>query len=80
MKKLKEFLEDYKGWQIFFTRNTVGDIMETIYNEDGIQVDICHGWGYLEIFGLTNKQMKELEVDMGSLREYKEDEELEVEN
>ena len=71
MKKLKEFLEDYKGWQIFFTRNTCGDYMETIYDEDGIQVDICYDWGYLRIFGLTNKQRRELELNMGELSVYK---------
>ena len=71
MKKLKEFLEDYKGWQIFFTRNTCGDYMETIYDEDGIQVDICYGWEYLEIFGLTNNQIKELELNMGKFNVYK---------
>lgn len=71
MKKLKEFLENYKGWQIFFTRNNCGDYMETIYDEDGIQVDICYGWEYLEIFGLTNNQIKELELNMGRFNVYK---------
>lgn len=32
MKKLKEFLEDYKGWQIFFTRNTYNQIKELELN------------------------------------------------
>ena len=46
--------------QTFFTRNIVGDYMENIYNEDGIIVDICRGWDYLEIFGLTTKEKENL--------------------
>lgn len=71
MKELKDFLEDFKGWQIFFTRNTCGDIMETIYEKDGIQVDICGGWKYLEIFGLTNRQREELKSCMDNYNIYK---------
>lgn len=62
INKLVKFLMD-KGvadWQIFFTRNIVGDEMRTIYHEDGILVDICEDWGYLEIFGLTEAEQQAL--------------------
>jgi hypothetical protein len=58
--KLREFLTDYRGIQTFNTRNIVGDRMNTIYDSDGIQVDICYGWDYLEIFGLTDEEYQSL--------------------
>lgn len=30
--------------------------MTTIYEEDGITVDECHYYDYLEIFGLTDEE------------------------
>lgn len=38
---------------LFFTRNWAGDCMETVYTDDEITIDICHGYGYFEVFGLT---------------------------
>lgn len=60
--KLKKFLKEKfkEKIQAFDTRNTVGDSMETIYNEDGITVDYCHYYGYIEIFGLTDEEYQEL--------------------
>lgn len=62
IEKLKNWLvkNGYKGMQTFNTRNIVGDEMETIYSEDGIVVDICYSWNYLEIFGLTKEEYQEL--------------------
>ena len=37
--------KNYDYWQVFYSRNWVGDPMETIYCQDGIQVDACYGWG-----------------------------------
>lgn len=45
---------------IFKTRNLVGDMMETIYEEDGLTIDICRGWGYFEVFGLEADDFAEL--------------------
>lgn len=55
MQKLRKFLIDngYKGKQIFNCRNIVGDSMTNIYDDDGIEVDFCYHYDYLEIFGLT---------------------------
>lgn len=62
LERLKRFLhnEEICGMQSFDCRNWVGDLMDNIYNEDGIQVDICYGYEYLEIFGLTHDEWLEL--------------------
>lgn len=46
---------------IFFTRNIFNDPMETVYEDDKIQIDICYVYGYFEIFGLTNDEQEEIE-------------------
>ena len=48
------------GCGIFDCPNFVGDTMETIYDEDGLQVDICYHWAYFEVFGLTEKEFADL--------------------
>ena len=48
------------GMQTFDCRNIVGDRMTTIYEEDGITVDYCAGWGYFEIFGLASEEYESL--------------------
>lgn len=55
--------ENYKNAQcgIFDCRNLVGDSTVTIYDEDGLQIDICYHWSYFEVFGLTDDEFKELE-------------------
>lgn len=45
---------------LFFTRNLVGDPMVTIWEEDGVTVDICYDYAYFEVFGLTDKEEKGL--------------------
>ena len=57
--------EHYKDaeYGIFDTRNMAGDSMTTLYNNNelGLTVDICYGYEYFEVFGLTDKEFKELE-------------------
>ena len=62
IEKLRQFINENKlvKMQTFDSRNTAGDFMNTIYENDGIKVDICHYWEYLEIFGLTKKEYKSL--------------------
>lgn len=60
-KFLKEVFED--SIQSFTTKNIVGDPMVTIYNKDEIQVDYAPGYGYIEIFGLTDEEYQELEKE-----------------
>ena len=59
----KVIKENYKDADcgIFDCRNLAGDSMTTIYDEDGLQIDICYGYSYFEVFGLTNKEFQELE-------------------
>ena len=45
---------------LFFTRNFAGDYMETVYADNEITVDICRGYEYFEVFGLTEIEQKEL--------------------
>ena len=62
IKKLRDFIVNggYRGMQAFNTRNIIGDSMTTIYDSDGITVDFCYHYSYLEIFGLTDEQYKSL--------------------
>ncbi len=61
ISKLKKFLqENCPNMQAFNTRNLVGDPMDTIYEEDGIVVDICYDYDYIEIFGLTDEEFENL--------------------
>lgn len=60
MRNLINFLATNfsNGIQMFNSRNLVGDEMHTIYDKDGITVDICYDWGYIEIFGLTDEEFE----------------------
>lgn len=62
IEKLRRFLIEhgYEGVQTFDSRNTIGDKMVTIYDCDGIIVDHCSHWRYLEIFGLSKKEYRGL--------------------
>lgn len=52
---------------IFDTRNLVSDEMSVLYDKDGLRIEICYGWGYFEVFGLTPKEFAELEMYYDSL-------------
>lgn len=66
IEKLKKFLqENYPNFQAFNTKNICGDYTEQVYNEDGIIVDYCSSYGYVEIFGLTNEEFYNLIDDSG---------------
>ena len=56
---IKNNIED-ASYGIFDCRNIVGDPMETIYDEDGVRIDICRNWEYFEVFGLTNEEFAEV--------------------
>lgn len=45
----------------FFCHNHAGNTLQTVYNSNGIQVDVCYGWEYFEIFGLNEAEEKEVE-------------------
>lgn len=67
-EKIKEFLKEYFDEdelpiQAFDTRNVIGDSMRTIYNENGIIIDYCYDWDYIEIFGLSKKDFADLKKE-----------------
>ena len=53
---------------IFFCRNCAGDPMATIYDDNGIQVDICFYYEYFEVFGLTKDEERRLEKFYQSIK------------
>jgi hypothetical protein len=52
---------------IYNTHNVSGDLMGTIYDENGLRIDICVYYGYFEVFGLTDEEFEELERFYNSL-------------
>lgn len=64
LEKAKEIIkENYEDGNcgIFSTRNWCGDPMATIFDEDGLTIDICYHYSYFEVFGLSDAEFKELE-------------------
>lgn len=59
--------------QMFDTRNIVGDLMQNIYYKDGIVVDYCSGWHYIEIFGLTYEEFEYVNEKINSRSEKNDD-------
>ena len=61
---------------VFYTRNIACDPMETVYCEDGITIDACYYYGYIEVFGMTDEEFSEFcdAVEGDSENEYEEDE------
>ena len=45
---------------LFFTPNWAGDTMTTIWEEDGVTIEICYNYSYFEVFGLTEEEENEL--------------------
>jgi hypothetical protein len=63
LEKAKKIIKEHYSdacCGLFNTRNFVGDPMETIYINNGLMIDICYGYAYFEVFGLTDKEFKEL--------------------
>lgn len=54
---------------LYFTRNWVGDPMLTIWEEDGVTIDICYDYEYFEVFGLTEEEENELSAFYNSLEQ-----------
>ena len=40
--------------------NLAGDEMTTLYDDGELCIDICYGWNYFEVFGLTKSEFDEL--------------------
>ena len=64
VKKVKEVIKKHISSArcgIFDCRNIVGDHMTSIYDDGDVQIDICYGWDYFEVFGLTDEEFNEVE-------------------
>lgn len=57
---IKENISDARCG-IFDSRNTAGDLMTNIYDEDGLSIDICYHYAYFEVFGLSVAEFDELQ-------------------
>lgn len=71
LEKAKEIIKaNYEDADcgIFNSRNTIGDTMNTIYQGEGLTIDICYGYAYFEVFGLSSAEYAELEDYYYSLR------------
>jgi len=58
LKWLKK--HDYNGWQVFYCRNWTGDPTATVYDQDGIEVEMCNYYQYIEVLGLTKEEQDAL--------------------
>lgn len=65
-KVIKEYFNEGQHG-IFNNRNIAGDQMTTLYNKDGLTVDICFYYEYFEVFGLSSSEFKELKEYYSSL-------------
>jgi len=72
LKKVLDFIKaNYdSGIQVYFTRNIVGDDMAVAYQEDGITIEYCPVYWYLEVFGLTDEEQAEFEGLLEGLSEF----------
>lgn len=62
LEEVKSFLyENYSYYQVFNSRNTVGDCVETVYCKDGVTIDACYNCWYVEVFGLDEEDFESIE-------------------
>jgi len=60
-KRIVKAYYEYADCGIFNSRNTMEDMMTTVYEDEGLTIDICYDWSYFEVFGLDEAEFKELE-------------------
>ena len=63
LEKAKEIIKEHfkdADCGIFDSRNWVGDWMTNIYNDNGLAIDICYGYSYFEVFGLSDEEFNDL--------------------
>lgn len=63
LNEILEFIVNNYGSniQVFNTRNTTGDKIVTVYNKNGVVIDYCEGYYYLEVFGLLPEEFQKLQ-------------------
>lgn len=72
VNRVKEVIDKYykrAECGIFNTHGMFNDEMFTVYDEDGVIVDVCFAYEYFEVFGLTEEEFKEVEDYYESLGE-----------
>lgn len=72
LKEVKELIKKHYGSAdggMYFTRNIAGDPMKTIYSGMYFTLDICNCWGYYELFGCTDEEVKEIKEYYKGLEE-----------
>lgn len=72
LKEVKELIKKHYGSAdggMFFTRNIAGDLIETLYSGMYFTLDICNSWGYYELFGCTDEEVKEIKEYYKGLKE-----------
>lgn len=69
MQKLINFLKNNfpNGIQMFNTRNIPSDFTVTIYDENGITVNYCPYWEYIEVFGLSDEEFTKIEAEINGI-------------
>lgn len=70
LEKAKEIVKEHfkdADCGIFDSRNWVGDWMTNIYNDNGLAIDICYGYSYFEVFGLSDEEFDDLAKYYNSL-------------
>lgn len=62
VEKIIEFLKSEfpNGIQIFYTPNIVGDEMERIFLEEGVEILYAINYDYIEIFGMEKEDYNEV--------------------
>lgn len=71
LEKVKTIIKEHYNeaeYGIFNTRNTAGDRMTILYEDENVAIGICYLWGYFEIFGLTDEEFQEITIFYGELR------------
>ena len=63
IEKVKEVIKNNIEDALFgiFDCPIACDPMETIYDNNGIRIEICYRYGYFEVFGLTDKEFADIE-------------------
>ena len=57
---IQKFYEMHTPIQAFTTKNTTNDRTIRIFNKNGITIEYCYTYDYLEIFGITDEEYDEL--------------------
>lgn len=72
MQVAKEIIRanfEYGDCGLYDTRNIAGDEMTSLYSDKQITIDICYGYGYFEVFGLSCDEFAELKEFYRKLQE-----------